>query len=105
MEKSWETLEVRSIVNYARAGEAERMTAIETNLRMEREERECFLSILAEEEARSKRIEKMERLKKAWQLKVKAVRYQSMVLMMEGMSLQEMEMEMDWIESSIIERM
>ena len=50
-------------------------------------------------------MEKMSKLKRAWHLKMNAKRYQRMVQMMEGMSVRDMEMDVDWIKSRIIEMM
>ena len=76
------------------------MELIETELRNEREE-----NIIAEEEETSRRLEKMSRLKRAWQLKMEAGKYQRMIAIMEQMSVGDMEMEVDWIKSKIIEMM
>ena len=63
------------------------MESVEAELRIKREERECILSIIAEDEEQSKRMEKMSRLKRAWQLKMNSKRYQRMVQIMEEMSV------------------
>ena len=81
------------------------MEKVETELRMIREERECVRMIMMEEEAQSRRMEKVDRLKKAWLLKMNARKYQRMVIMMEGMTVEDIEMDMEWIESRIIEMM
>ena len=81
------------------------MERVEADLRMDREERECVSKILAEEEMQSKRMEKVDRLKRAWQLKVNAQKYQRMVTMIEGITVDDMRMEMEWIETKITEMM
>ena len=65
---SWESLEVRRIVRETKEGGVDRMEMIESELRMEREERECVSAILEEEESLARRLEKKERLHRAWRL-------------------------------------
>ena len=62
---AWEALEVRRIVKNAKEGGVERMESVEAELRSKREERECILSIIAEEDE-SKRMEKLKMNSKRW---------------------------------------
>ena len=91
---AWEVLEVKRIVKEATNGGL--MEKVETELRMIREERECVRMIMMEEEAQSRRMEKVDRLKKTWLLKMNARKYQRMVIMMEGMTVEDIEMDMEW---------
>ena len=93
---AWEALEVRRIVKEAKDGGL--MEEVEADLRMIREERECILMLVKEEQAQTRRLEKVDRLKRAWQLKMNAKKYQRMIILMEGMKLEDIEMEMEWIE-------
>jgi hypothetical protein len=81
------------------------MERVEADLGMDREEGECVRQIFAEEELQSKRMEKVDRLKRAWQLKMNARRFQRMVTMMVGLTVDYMGMEMEWIETKITEMM
>ena len=74
---AWEVLEVKRIVKEATNGGL--LEKVETELRMIRKERECVRMIMLEEEAQSKRLEKVDRLTKAWLLKMNAMKYQRMV--------------------------
>ena len=65
LESCWETLEVSRIIKEVEDGGIERMEKVETHLRGLREDGEAMMEILAEEEARSRRMEKTERLKNA----------------------------------------
>ena len=70
------------------------MEKVEAELKMIREERECVRMIMMEEKAQSRRMEKVDRLKKAWLLKMNT-KYQRMVIMMEGMTVEDIEMDME----------
>ena len=50
-------------------------------------------------------MEKSERLKKAWKLSMEHRKCQKMIMMMETLSMLEMKMEMDWIETKVLEMM
>ena len=65
LERCWETLEVSRMIKEVEDGGVERMEKVETHLRGLREDGEAMMEILAEEEARSRRMEKTERLKNA----------------------------------------
>ena len=69
------------------------MEKVEAELRMIREERECVRMIMMEEEAQSRKMEKIDRLKKAWLLKMNARKYQRMVIMMEEKTVEDMAMD------------
>ena len=103
LERSWESLEITRIVNEVKDGGMERMNKVEARLRDQREDRETVMVILAEEEARSRRIEKTERLQKAWKLKIEQRKYQRMIAMMKELSVTDMEMV--FIESKVLEMM
>jgi hypothetical protein len=103
MTGAWEVLEVKRIVKEATNGGL--LEKAETELRMSREERECVRIIMMEEEAQSRKMEKIDRLKKAWLLKMNAMKYQRMVIMMEEMTVEDMAMDMEWIESKIMDMM
>ena len=94
---SWESLEVRRIVRETKEGGVDRMERIESELRMEREERECVSAMLEEERYLAKRLEKKERLQRAWRLGMEAKRYVRMVRMLEELSVCDMEMEVESI--------
>ena len=51
---------------------------------------------LGEEEARTRRLEKTEKLKKAWKLSMEQNKGLRMITMMERLSVNEIEMERDW---------
>ena len=103
LERSWESLEITRIVNEVKDGGMERMNKVEAKLRDQTEERETVMIILAEEEARSWRIEKTERLQKAWKLKMEERKYQRMIAMMKELSVTDMEMV--FIESKVLKMM
>ena len=105
LERCWESFEISRIVKEVKEGGMERMNKVEARLRDQREDRETVMVILAEEEARSWRIEKTERLQKAWKLKMEERKYQRMIAMMKELSVTDMEMEMDFIESKVLEMM
>ena len=66
-------------------------------MRGSREDEEALVQAIAEDAARTRRMEKSERLKKAWKLSMEHRKCQKMIMMMETLSMLEMEMEMDWI--------
>ena len=105
LERSWESLEITRILNEVKDGGRERMNKVEANLRDQREEMEAALVILAEKDAILRRIEKTDRLQKAWRLKMDYRKCQRMISMMEELSVTDLEMEMDWIESKVLEMM
>ena len=63
------------------------------------------MQAIAEDAAMTRRMEKTERLKKAWKLSMEHRKCQKMIMMMETLSMLEMKMEMDWIETKILEMM
>ena len=94
---SWESLEVRRILRETKEGGVDRMERIESELRMKREERECVSAMLEEERCLARRLEKKERLQRAWRLGMEAKRYVRMVRMLEELSVCDMEMEVESI--------
>ena len=68
-----------------------------------REDEEILVKAIAEDAARTRRMEKMERLKKAWKLTMEHRKCQKMIMMMETLSV--LEMEMEWIETKVLEMM
>ena len=90
MTGAWEVLEVKRIMKEATNGGL--MEKVEAELKMIREERECVRMIMMEEKAQSRRMEKVDRLKKAWLLKMNARKFQRMGIMMEGMTVEDIEM-------------
>ena len=64
-----------------------------------------MVQIIAEDAAWNRRMEKTDRLKKAWKLSMEHKKCQRMIMMMETLSMLEMEMEMDWIETKILQMM
>ena len=61
-------------------------------------ERECVSAMLEEETYLAKRLEKKERLQRAWRFGMEAKRYARMVRILEELSVDDMEIEVDSIE-------
>ena len=80
-----------------------RMNQVELERRDNREEREAVMAILAEEEARSRRLQKKERVQRAWSKSMDAKKYHRMVTMMEELALMHEEMDIDDIERRVLE--
>ena len=78
-----------------------RMERVESQLRGLREDDEALVQSIAEDAARTRRMEKTERRKKAWKLTMEHRKCQKMIMMMETLSVLEMEMEMEWIETKV----
>jgi hypothetical protein len=76
-------------------GGVERLEMLENALKMERE---CISAMLEEERCLAKRLEKKERLQRAWRLGMEAKRYARMIRMLEELSVDDMEMEVESIE-------
>jgi hypothetical protein len=55
---SWQSLEVRRLVRETKEGGLDRMEQVESELRMEREERECVAALLEEERCIGNRLRK-----------------------------------------------
>ena len=102
---SWQSLEVRRIVRETKEGGLDRMEQVESELRMEREERECIAAMLEEERCLENRLREKERLQRAWRLGVEAKKYARMISMLEELSVDDMEMEVEDIEIMINEMM
>ena len=81
------------------------MNQLELELRDRREEREAVVAILAEEEARSRRLQKKECVQKAWSKSMEARNYHRMVTMMDELALMHEEMDIDNIEQRVLEMM
>ena len=102
---SRESLEVRRLLRETKEGGVERLEMLENALRTEREERECVSAMLEEERCLAKRLEKKERLQRALRLGMEAKRYARMIRMLEELSVDDMEMEMESIEMIVNEMM
>ena len=63
------------------------------------------MSILTEENAITRRLEKIEKLRAAWMNRMESARLKRMVEQLERMSLEELKMEMDEIEERVLELM
>ena len=98
---SCQSLEVRRIVRETKEGGLYRMEHVESVLRMEREERECIAAMLEEERCLANRLRKKERLQRAWRLGVEAKKYARMISILEELSVDDMEMEVEAIEIRI----
>jgi hypothetical protein len=86
----------------AEVGGMPTMERIETQLR---EDEEMLVQAKSEDAAMTKRMEKQDRLKKAWKLTLEQRKFQRMMEMMETLSVLELDMEMEWIETKILEMM
>ena len=103
--KSWESLEFRRIIKEVEDLGTVRMNQVELELKDRREEREAIVAILLEEEARSRRLQKKERVQKAWSKSMEARKYLRMVTMMDELAIMHEEMAIDDIEQRVLEMM
>ena len=87
---SWESLEVRRLMKETNEGGVERQEMLESALRTEREERKCVSAMLEEERCLAMRLEKKERLQRAWRFGMEAKRYARMIRMLEELSVDDM---------------
>jgi hypothetical protein len=105
LEVCWEALEVTRIIKEVEVGGMTRIEKVETQLRGLREDEETLLQAISEDAARTKRMEKTERLKRAWKLTMEHRKCQMMIQMMGTLSVLELDMEMEWIETKVLELM
>jgi hypothetical protein len=76
---------------------------IEDALRLEREEREWTAAMLEEERCLALRLKKKERIQKAWRLSMEAKKLARMTRMLEKLSMEDMEMEVESFEMMVNE--
>ena len=80
LEVCWETLEVSRIVKEVEDGGMERMGRVETQLRGLREDEEALIQAISEDATRNRRMEKTDRLKKAWKLSMEHKKCHSYII-------------------------
>jgi hypothetical protein len=85
------------------SGETDNVGGMEDAPRMEREEREWTAAILDEERCLAVRLRKKVRIQRAWRLSMKAKKLARMTRMLEELSMEDMEMEVESIEMIVIE--
>jgi hypothetical protein len=100
---SWECLEVNRLLRETKGDGLERQIRIEDALRFEREEREWTAAMLEEERCLALRLKKKKRIQKAWRLSMEANKLARMTKMLEELSVEDMEMEVESIEMLVNE--
>ena len=101
----WEVLELNRLLREAKEGGVERLNRMEEALKMEREERECIAAVIEEERCLEVRLKKKERIQKAWRLSMEAKKFVRMTRMLEELTMEDMDMELDSIEMIVHEMM
>ena len=100
---SWEVLEVNRLMRETKEGGVDRLVRLEDALRMEREDRECTAAMVEEDRCLALRLKKKDRIKEAWRLSMEAKKFERMTRMLEELTIDDMEMEVESIEMIIYE--
>ena len=105
MDEAWRRMEVNRLVDEVTDGDGEIRRRVEKILSSKRAEEMELLENVERAEAKQRRIERITLVKKIWSKKMEAKNLRTMLRMLDKLSLEDLEMEVDEIELKAMEMM